>query len=256
MKSYYVNARGWEMKAWIIGVVFLMVAGNGAMADEYRTFTDKDGREIRAKVVECNTRSGKVTLLRDNGNKATVPASVFVDSDVEYIKQWVSASQFQISSKFKIKTDIEKKSNSDGPTSVTFSIELANNTNMDIDDVRVEYAAFVRVAGFNGEPDSEKVYTGTLDFQSMGVGQKRMMNTASYELKSTSKSYQYEDTYSDGIGTYTVTRTGYKKTTEDKIAGIWLRVYGPKVGDEQISRDVTDKRGLEEKYTWPASEFK
>ncbi len=224
-------------------------------AKEFRIFTDKEGRMIQAKIVKCDPRSGKVTLLRDNGTKATVPAAIFKDSDVSYIKEWMSASQFQLNSKFRIKTDLDKDKVDDKTTAITYTVQLENKTNMLIEGLRVEYAIFVRVAGFNGEKDSEKIYTGALDFDSIYHGQKKELTTAKEELKETYKAYTYQDTESDGYYSYTVTRTGQKKMTEDKISGIWLKVYGPKAGGEQIVRDFTDSRGLDEKYTWPADKF-
>ncbi|WP_372798468.1 hypothetical protein [Pontiella sp.] len=241
------------MKLMITALLFgLACAG---LADEYRTFTDKEGREIRAKIVKSDARSGKVTLLRDNGKRATVPAQVFSDDDVAYIREWSAASQFQMNSKFKIKVDEEKKKLGDNKTALAYEVELTNNSNMPLEDVRVDYAIFVRVSGFNGSADTEKIYTGTLKFENLGIGEKRALLTSEEKLTKTYKTYSYEDTETVGYVSYTVTKTGQKKSTEDKLAGIWLKVYGPKVGGAQICRDFTDPSSLQKKYAWPSGKF-
>lgn len=241
------------MKYTILAVLVAFAFSSVAM--EYRAFTDKEGREIKAKIIKVDVRSRKITLERDNRKIATVPLNIFSEADQAYIKEWLVASDFQMNSKFKIKVDDEKDKVDDKKTTLTYDVELDNRTSMKLDNVRVEYAIFVRTSGFNGSNDSEKVFTGTLDFQSLEKGQKRLLATSQETLSKTFRSYQYEDSYSDAYNTYTITKTGYKKSTEDKLSGIWLKVYGPEVGGQQICRDFTEPSGLEKKVTWPKSKF-
>lgn len=83
----------------VLGLVFTI------MADEYRSFTDKEGREIMAKIIKIDSRSDKVTIQRDDRRRVTVPANIFSVPDQTYISEWVAAQAFMSSSKLKVSVD-------------------------------------------------------------------------------------------------------------------------------------------------------
>ena len=57
-------------------------------ADDYRDFTDSQGRTIKAKIVKIDRGAKKVTLERKNKKKATVSITMFSEADQEYINTW------------------------------------------------------------------------------------------------------------------------------------------------------------------------
>jgi hypothetical protein len=73
--------------------LFLLALAVIAFADDYRSFTDTQGRTISAKILKVDERAGKVTLEADNKKRATVPISIFSETDQEYINAWSPANQ-------------------------------------------------------------------------------------------------------------------------------------------------------------------
>ena len=53
---------------------------------ELRVFTHKSGAQINASVLSLS--KGKVTILRKDGKKSTIPIDSLSDEDVEYLKVW------------------------------------------------------------------------------------------------------------------------------------------------------------------------
>jgi len=53
---------------------------------ELRVFTHKSGTQINASVLSLS--KGKVTILRKDGKKSTIPIDSLSDEDVEYLKVW------------------------------------------------------------------------------------------------------------------------------------------------------------------------
>lgn len=74
---------------WFCGLLVLYCAAvscgaqTGDGAGEYRTFADRQGRAIEARVLEVG--GGKVTIERRDGKQFTVPISTFSAADQEYL---------------------------------------------------------------------------------------------------------------------------------------------------------------------------
>ncbi len=85
--------------------LFLMMClvSVGSVYGEYHAFTLKDGRTLKAEIVSFN--SGKVSLKRSDGKTIPVPANVFIEADVAYIKKWAMFEGVRSTSKFKLKLD-------------------------------------------------------------------------------------------------------------------------------------------------------
>ena len=219
---------------------------------EYRTFTGKEGRETKAKIVKVDTRSGQVTVDPEGGRRnITVPYDIFSLADQAYIREWAAAQDFFMNSRFRISVDEDKEKTGDNTSAVTYNIVLDNRSDLSIPNVRVEYCMCVNTSGFNGKPDTTRTIDGSLDFGRMAPGEKKTLKTSPGELKTTEMSYQYEDTYDNGYTSVTTWRTAQKKATEDKLAGIMLRVYGPAVEGKQIIREYNDPSGVDRKFQWP-----
>ncbi|MBN2686380.1 MAG: hypothetical protein JXR40_13950 [Pontiellaceae bacterium] len=54
-----------------------------------RTFTDKTGRTVKAKIVKVDKPSKKVTVELENKKTATVEIDIFSEDDQNYIQSWV-----------------------------------------------------------------------------------------------------------------------------------------------------------------------
>jgi hypothetical protein len=67
-------------------------------ANSYRSFTNKNGQQIDAKIVSVDKASGMVTLERTNKQKATVPIDIFSEADQSFINSYtepVSAKEVE-----------------------------------------------------------------------------------------------------------------------------------------------------------------
>lgn len=68
--------------------LFTVLICLGSYGDEFRNFTDKNGRSIAAKILKVNAGTNKVTLQKENKKIATVPINAFCDNDQKYILTW------------------------------------------------------------------------------------------------------------------------------------------------------------------------
>jgi len=157
----------------IFATAMLLMITWSCIADEYRAFTDQQGREIKAKILEVDERYGKITVGRENGLKVTVPANIFSAEDQEYIKEWLAAEEFFMNARFRISVDQDKNKKDDDSSEVTYAIKLDNRTNLSIPAVKVEYCTCIKVSGFHGRNDEERMETGSLDFGDLEQGSKK-----------------------------------------------------------------------------------
>ena len=74
---------------------------------EMHAFELQDGRTIEAEEIDYDSRSGKVTLKRQDGKRIPVPANVFVEADQAYIREWDAAKAFTSDKFLKISFDRE-----------------------------------------------------------------------------------------------------------------------------------------------------
>ncbi|MDF7798046.1 tetratricopeptide repeat protein [Pontiellaceae bacterium B1224] len=74
-------------------ISFMLVISMASRADEYRAFTDKEGRSIKAKVLKVDVEANKVTMERDTKKETTVSIDVFSEADQIYIKEWMPAAE-------------------------------------------------------------------------------------------------------------------------------------------------------------------
>lgn len=74
-------------------ILLLLTLSVATFADEYRTFTDKNGRAIKAKIIKVDAQRQKVTMERDTKKKTTVPISAFSEADQKYINEWSPAAE-------------------------------------------------------------------------------------------------------------------------------------------------------------------
>lgn len=59
----------------------------GLPADQLKTWTDLQGREIRATIHSVD--GDAITIVREDGVRFTVPLATFSDEDREYVQQWL-----------------------------------------------------------------------------------------------------------------------------------------------------------------------
>ncbi|MDZ8117818.1 hypothetical protein [Pontiella agarivorans] len=150
--------------------------------DEYRSFTDLQGRTIKAKLVSFDSKNGKVTIERDNRKRATVSPGIFSVEDQEYIGSWIKIFLLKDGRSLKIDIDSsEKESNRSNPKDierkmknytykarlytekklVTHTLTLENKGATDFGNIGVDYCTFIKRKGYDGLEDVFYCETGT-----------------------------------------------------------------------------------------------
>ena len=147
--------------------------------DVYRTFTDKSGRTIQAKIIGADSDGTKVTLQREGSHKSTtVPVTLFDDETQAHIRSWIEISDFLNDRIFPVEFEHEyekiadkSKADSIGLTLNSWSISsvyyghyiemaLQNKSKHPFNNVTLEYALFyTQEYHRNGK---KEVYAGTL----------------------------------------------------------------------------------------------
>ena len=137
-----------------------------SLGEEYRTFTDQQGRIIKAKLISFDSKSGKITIERNNRKKATVSPTIFSNEDQTYINQWAKASllndkrniKFSIAENIGDLSEYEKFTVTAANGGVdpfftrfyesSFMVEIENKSQVDFEKVQLEYCLFIKRKGY------------------------------------------------------------------------------------------------------------
>lgn len=142
--------------------------------DEYRTFTDKKGRVIEAKIIRMTPNGQEVTVQRRNPkNTITVPLTVFDAETQTYIKCWSLGSDFMNNRIFSVETKrtkellADKSTNRDGEFSSStarekfyghrFNLIFKNRSSQPFRKVSLEYTLY-----YNQEFQTKNAHDGCL----------------------------------------------------------------------------------------------
>ncbi|VGO11549.1 hypothetical protein PDESU_00094 [Pontiella desulfatans] len=239
------------MKVAVLLVLALALSSFGD--GEYRTFTDQDGREIKAKLIKVDTRSGKITVERDDRRKVTVPANIFSEADQAYIKEWLAAQNFLSNSKLRV--NVDKRKGTAGETSETkrakspcfYEIQLDNKSGAPFEGIWIEYCMYMNTENLAGGADKLTVETGKSKVLRLPVRGKHLETTKEIKLFRYYQAQLETTYYSDG----TVDRnTSYNKMSEDNMEGIRVRVYLKTPAGNTFMREICDPSSVEKEYTW------
>lgn len=243
---------------WMIAVLVWGMCGSCFSAEDYRTFTDKEGRTIKAKVVKFDPRSGKVTIQRDNHRKVTVSASIFSEADQTYIEEWLSVQDFLSNSKLRI--SIVKKQGKSCKTGNDFEdqtkrakspchyeIQLMPSLKTSFGRMRIEYCMYIDHDNKKGK-DVLSVETGSFNHFFVVAGKRHSEKTKEVQLF---RYYTRQTDFggADGYGG-TVTSYSYNKTSEDDLKGVWIRIYLETDSGNEVMREICEPASLSKRYKW------
>ena len=131
MRKYYT---------YILAILLPVIAD----CSDFRTFTDKQGRQMQAKI---NQVSGNdVFIERRDGLVTKVSAAIFSEDDQVFVRQWARQQNLKdgaIEARFSDK-ESEKTTISSGGIKTTkydayYEVVLKNTTDQEIQDIRLEY---------------------------------------------------------------------------------------------------------------------
>lgn len=119
----------------------------GALSAEMRTFTNKDGKEISAEIV--NVSGDTLTLKRDDGKTFDIAAATLSESDQVYIKTWSENNVsydfiFQIDDETDTITQVDGHGHRFEERAKKMKIMVSENSGNPISDPKIEYKEYFR----------------------------------------------------------------------------------------------------------------
>jgi len=251
------SADGWRWHK-VIGL-FLLVTGNlsfaiaadavPAAATEAHTFTNQDGRTIKANIL--SVAQDDVNLKRDDGQSFKVPIATLSKADQAFIRLWV-IQQAQAHhddvltiSAASIRTDAKPvsataKASITSQWSESYKVKVTNQTPVHWTNLHVRYVIF-RLAGVPGSAPPANYTpthaTGTVTLSDLPGQQDATVATDKIDLQEVSLAPGY--TYGAGV----------PSKVADQIQGIWVRVYDD---DNNLLQEWASTKEITKDNTWDA----
>jgi len=221
---------------------------SSALHAEMRTFTDKQGRSLKAELVSAD--GDKVTIKREDGQTFSLSLDTLSDEDRQFIKEWAKQQAALIpSGSFELqisrgKFDTKKKDDGTGiivsEEQWGYTVALVNRTAKSFTEVRVDYVLFVKP---DNEPGKDSVAAplkqkpGSKKIDVIGVRDSINFRTDAITL--------YKQQLKAG---YIWSKTGDSSAIKDTLYGVWLRAY---VGDQLVA-EVCSPESITKTEKWPA----
>ena len=228
---------------------FFLTIGSILRAGEsnFRTFSDSQGREMNAKLIQVSGED--IYIERLDGLSTKVNISIFSKEDQEFIRDWDRKETIKNDAiKARFITDVEGKSrwdnNGSGIVRKTwkegYKIELSNESQLDLKNIRIEYLVFkfedAMAAQKRSEGEVRKISDET-KIPTLRAGSTARVSTKKFPMLETklAPGYKWE--------------SGGKETSEDEMRGIWIKVF---VG-EILATEASKPENLMRKESWPTS---
>ena len=254
----------------------LLLSGWNGLAQETRTFTNKNGDQVTAEVT--GIAAGKVSVVKD-GKPFQIPVSTLVDDDITYLKSWlqknpnysVRVSIFPQKGKAKLtgSTRIKNRLGEGGggmystnlskdrkqtTTSVEeehFLITLTNDSSVPLKNLSVEYKVYItelKDTGFKGATTRTFAKKGVVPVEELAVGGSTRVTTETIQLENKTGATKKVTTTEYTDGTSSTISNVRRNRTRPETQGIWIRV---KEGDQIIEdyKKLSDSID-EDSVTW------
>ncbi|MDF7801046.1 hypothetical protein P4C99_16335 [Pontiellaceae bacterium B1224] len=230
-------------------LVLCVGLAQGAMYDEYRMLTSKDGRSIEAKLLAFNPDKNQVQVEPSGGKKLWVPVAAFSDETQTYIQEWTEADK--ILSPRSLLVSIEKTTGhkSEYKESFCYKIDLRNQSGGVLDDVKIEYRFFIHLYSDRFEiANPERVISGQLKLDRLDHLKEKTLETRYVLEFEEFPNNQSEFKHYDMNGNEFTTK--YKSHGRCVVEGIWIRIHGPSVDGEPTYRDICDPEHILYSVKW------
>jgi tetratricopeptide (TPR) repeat protein len=223
-----------------------------AGAGEFRTFTDTQGREVKARIVSVDDRTGKVELEREGGKTFKVSPGLFTEADQEYIQAWTTAnlvlSEKNLIVTFSKKSEpVDKEATAEhagfSGEAVYYEVTLENRSRQPVENLVIDYQYFITMDIKDRDEIIRRV-SGSANIERIEPSASVMFTT---EAATFGERIRLQSVYgSDGRF------SGYDEYTfvDENLEGLWLKIHGPEFGGGPVERDVCHPSGLQKYMTW------
>jgi hypothetical protein len=219
----------------LISFLFSLSLVGIADAAGFHTFKDTQGREMKAKITLV--RGDDIYIERRDGLETKVPRSIFCKADQDYITEWERMAFLKsdfLEVNFTTTESDKRKSSSGGIErenyNVHYNILITNTAHEDLTDIKVEYL-FLKFEDFLS---ATKRSEGKL-LRFKGSSKIKKIPAREEVSVSTEEIPMLESDLESGY----VWTNGAKKSSKDKLKGIWVKIYSGDTLVHEYSRPAT-----------------
>jgi len=228
-----------------------------AARDGFRDFSSADGRNIRGRILKYDAKRKKLFFERDTKKQMWITPVAFSEKDQTYIQEWIIADLFLSKSAFKI--SIEKRAGERKEikgkgtfvkkevSQIYYKIIINNITDISIRDIAFKYNCYIKREGYNGVSDSDYWIFDTIHNKNIASHEQSVSTTSPINLETV---YHQKTEISHSIVSGTLTTDILVKKQEDRIGGIWFKIYDPKLDGVPVVRDICFPRDFSKKHEW------
>lgn len=219
-----------------------------AAGSEFRVFIGQNGKTVRGKVRDFNSRNETVTITKKNGSILKVNLGIFSKADQAYVREWYLIKEFYSQNRLRISArEKQKRFRTElliwrTEEEIVYSIMLENRSDCDLNDLTMDYCIYHEVhrpdtyfepyrPGNQEQVDSQNVKCGTLKIGTLAAGGKMHVETQPVVIPREGGGLEYYKGNRRRVG---------------KTRGVWVRIYLP----------LSDKRYAMREYAMPNSIMK
>jgi hypothetical protein len=209
---------------------------------ELRQFTNRDGTAIQARLIRLE---GEMAVIEREDRKIyRVPIGIFSDEDQAYLRRWpvVRALRDEVQTEFRTRrVRIDRREARESALydpqlfyrraeeNLVFQIVAVNRSNVELEDVTVEYQVLLRRAQHvRGDRVHEERVRGVVKIPRVRRGAEVVENTDSIIVVNVDRDVWVEDVHTGQMFTR-------RLTTQDEIVGIAIRLLE---GEEVIREEM------------------
>jgi len=263
------------MKHALLGVLILFrCLACVADDDGYHTFTNTEGKSIRAKIVEFDSSKKRLRIKRENGKVLWAPLNVFSEKDRNYILEWVAATRILSERNLALSVhmkklvrldsvlayaraykgkDATKRERSDEYLKIIFEkmcyeVTVNNKSSDPVYGLKIDYRCFIEIEDKKGNKwNGERVVSGTVE---LNIDARKSVTFTTPVIDLEERCLKSVVGYEDTGNGYSIQQTKSHPWSEDRLRGIWFKIYGPAVDGTPFVRDACFPDDLQEEVVW------
>lgn len=215
------------MNNWILGISCLLAAMTiRAGEQEFRAFTSADGRTLEARIVEHDSKKGKIKIERHGARAVWVAPDVFGAADQAYIKDWVVANNFLSPVNLMITLSLKEKKSQGNHTAVKYELTFLNKGSAPVEIHGYEYLCLVERNAHEKKSDRVRMWG-------------RWESKEALNLQTGKHTHELRDSL-------ILDEENYK----EEIKGIWIRMKGPSLDGRIMCRDLCLPLNFVREFNW------